>query len=281
MPRQPRLPPRYAEPKDWLGWAEVHGAILDRSSSNVLNAAALYGDQVNLIAGLTRKLRPDFLVGVLGGYETFDYRSDELQGRLKGDGWTIGSYLGWMLASQLRLDAAIAYSGIGYDGTAGTAAATFGGHRLLVSGGLTGTYATYGLQIEPSARVYALWERADDYTDTLGTAQAAHNCSTGRASGGVKLAYPAAWSPAMKIAPYVGLYGDYYFNANDAGAVAIASAIPAAIVMDGWSARATGGVSAGFGNGAQVSLGAERSGLGAGFSLWTYRAQASMPFAPQ
>jgi uncharacterized repeat protein (TIGR01451 family) len=276
-----KAPPRHAEQKDWLGWAEVRGAILDRSSINALNAPALYGDQVNLIAGLTRRLRPDFIVGVLGGYETFDYRSDELQGRLKGDGWTVGSYLGWMLAAHLRFDAAIAYSGIGYDGTAGTAAATFGGHRLLVSGGLTGSYETHGLQIEPSARVYALWEREDAYTDTLGTAQDARNFSTGRASGGVKLAYPVAWSPTMQIAPYVGVYGDYYFNTDDAGAVAIASAIPAAIVLDGWSARATGGVAATFGNGAQVTLGGERSGLGSGFSLWTYRAGASVPFAAQ
>ena len=92
--------------------------------------------QVNLLAGSTRRLLPNFLVGVLGGYETFDYRSDALQGRLKGDGWTVGSYLGWMITQNIRFDAAVAYSGIGYDGTAGTAAGSFAGHRWLVSGGL-------------------------------------------------------------------------------------------------------------------------------------------------
>jgi hypothetical protein len=38
----------------------------------------------------------------------------------------------------LRYDAAVAYSGIGYDGTAGTAQGDFSGQRWLVSTGLSG-----------------------------------------------------------------------------------------------------------------------------------------------
>src|SRR5471030_643284 len=110
----------------------------------------LYGSQVNLLAGLTRRLLPNFLVGVLGGYETFDYRSDALQGRLKGDGWTVGSYIGWKITQNIRFDTAVAYSGIGYDGSAGIAAGSFHGNRWLLTSGLTGTYSSYGLQIEPS-----------------------------------------------------------------------------------------------------------------------------------
>jgi hypothetical protein len=224
---------------------------------------------------------PNFLVGVLGGYETFDYRSDALQGRLRGDGWTVGSYLGWKVAPNLRFDAAVAYSGIGYDGTAGTAAGSFGGHRWLISSGLTGTYESRGFRIEPSARVYALWEREDAYVDTLGTLQTARDFSTGRASGGVKVAYPIAWSPTTELSPYVGLYGDYYFNADNAGAPAVSPAVPTIFVMDGWSARAAGGLAARFVNGAQVSVGGERSGIGGNFALWTYRARASIPFGAQ
>jgi hypothetical protein len=118
---------------------------------------------------LTWKLQPNFLIGVLGGYETFDYRADALQGRLKGDGWTVGSYLGWKISQNIRYDAALTYSGIGYDGSAGSAAGAFGGRRWLAASGLTGTYGVSRLQIEPSARVYALWERERSYADSLGT----------------------------------------------------------------------------------------------------------------
>jgi len=52
----------------------------------------------------------------------------------------------------------------------------------------------------------------------------------------------------------------YYFNSDSAGAAAAAAAaIPTNIVLDGWSARATGGLSAKFGNGAMVAVGAERA----------------------
>ena len=58
--------------------------------------------QVNALAGLTRKFTPNFLVGVLGGYERFDYSSQAFNGVLKGDGWTAGTYLGWRLTPNVR-----------------------------------------------------------------------------------------------------------------------------------------------------------------------------------
>jgi uncharacterized repeat protein (TIGR01451 family) len=277
-------PLRVAEPREWFGWGEVRGATLDRwgSLSTVPGATVVYGNQINLLAGLTRRITPNFLLGVLGGYETFDYRSDALLGRLKGGGWTVGAYLGWKITQDIRFDAAFAYSGIGYDGTAGTAAGSFNGNRWLVTTGVTGTYSSYGVQIEPSARVYALWERENAYTDTLGTLQTARDFATGRASGGVKLSYPFALSPTASLAPYVGLYGDYYFNSDSAGPAAVAAAtIPAGIVIDGGSARGVGGMTAKFGNGAQIAVGAERSGIAGNFGLWTYRARAAVPFGAQ
>ncbi|WP_426426006.1 Ig-like domain repeat protein [Bradyrhizobium genosp. A] len=280
-----KAPPLRRNSSDWFGWAEVRGAVLDHWYAPALGAPAaaptLYGNQVNLLAGLTWKATPVLAVGALGGFETFDYRSDALQGRLKGDGWTVGSYLGWLVAANLRLDAGVAYSGIGYDGSAGLAAANFSGHRLLATGGLTGTYEAMRWQIEPSLRVYALWEHEDAYTDTLGTQQAGRNFSTGRASAGAKVAYPFAISPGTEIAPYVGVYGDYYFNRDDAAQILALGPLPTIYVLDGWSARALGGVTARFANGGQFALGAERAGLGGNFGLWTYRARASIPFGAQ
>lgn len=277
-------PKRVAEPRDWLAWAEVRGATLDRWSVAPLGSATtvpmLYGNQINALAGVTRRLTPNFLVGVLGGYETFSYRSDVLTGRLNGDGWTIGSYLGWRVTDTIRLDAGIAYSGIGYHATAGTAAGSFNGSRWLASGGLTGTYRYRGLLIEPSAKIYAMWEHESAYTDTLGTLQTARDFTSGRASAGVKLAYPAAWLSGATVIPYVGLYGDYYFNGDTASAATL-DIVPPAFLLDGWSARVTSGIAARYDNGAQIALGFERGGFGGNVGLWTYRARASMPFSPQ
>ena len=43
--------------------------------------------------------------------------------------------------------------------------------------------------IEPPARVYALWENENAYTDSLGTLQTARTFKTGRGSGGMKMSY--------------------------------------------------------------------------------------------
>jgi hypothetical protein len=275
-------PLRTPEPREWLGWAEISGATLARWTAPAeVNAAStiatVYGDQVNFTAGLTRVLTPNFLVGVLAGWETFDYRSDAIQGHLTGQGWTTGAYAGWKLSSTIRFDAGIAYSGIGFDGSAGTASGSFGGDRLLVTGGLTGNYKSYGFMIEPSATVYALWEHENAYTDSLGTAQTGRDFSTGRASSGLKVAYPIAWTDSINLAPHAGIYADYYFNTDNIS-VAGAGALPVTPVFAGMSARTELGISALFASGGQLTLGGERSGIGGSFSLWTYRAQASIPF---
>ena len=278
-------PLRATEPREWLGWAEISGATLNRWTAPTMPGAAtatpsVYGDQINFTAGLTRVLTPNLQIGVLGGFETFDYRSDAIQGRLTGTGWTTGAYAGWKLSSTIRFDAGLAYSGIGIDGTAGAASGSLAGNRMLVTGGVTGNYESHGLKIEPSARVYALWEHENAYTDTLGTAQAGRDFSTGRASAGVKLAYPFAWTSTVSLAPYVGIYGDYYFNTDNI-VIPGAGALPVIPVFEGLSARTDVGIAAQFASGGQFTVGGERSGLGGNFSLWTYRARASIRFGAQ
>jgi len=209
---------------------------------------------------------------VLGGYENFDYTSQTLNGRLKGDGWTVGGYLGWRIWPGVRFDAAIGRSGVSYSGVSGSAAASFPGNRWIASGGLTGTYRTPWLEIEPSAKVYAVWEHDNSYIDSLGTLQAENTFSTGRASAGAKVAYPLYWGAAT-VAPYVGLYADYYFSSDNAALL-----LPTTFVQ-GWAARTTAGVSYTAAGGARILVGGEVGGLGSqNFTVWSVRGRASVPF---
>lgn len=169
----------------------------------------------------------------------------------------LGSYLGWKFVPGLRFDVSAAYSGIVYDGTAGTALGTFRGHRWLATSGLTGTYTAFGLEIEPSAKLLALWEQEKAYTDSLGTQQADRTFFTGRVSAGVKVSYPWLYSATLALTPTAGLYSDYYFTGDSAAAVALTEAQPIASAhyFQGWSVRATSGLTARFGNGAVVATG--------------------------
>jgi hypothetical protein len=136
------------------------------------------------------------------------------------------------------------------------------------------------LTIEPSARIYALCEHENGYTDSLGTVQSDRQFFTGRASGGAKLIYPLVWTSTITLAPYVGLCGDYYFNGDDAAPVSITGAVPLAStpLLAGWLAGATGGLSATFATGATVAIGAELGGIGGTTQIWTFRSQGSVPF---
>uniref|UniRef100_UPI0013D3EAD5 autotransporter domain-containing protein n=2 Tax=Enterobacteriaceae TaxID=543 RepID=UPI0013D3EAD5 len=73
------------------------------------------GSQINALAGVTRRVMPGLVVGVMGGFESFDFTSQSLSGRLKGQGLTAGAYLGWQVMQGIRFDAALAHSWLDYE----------------------------------------------------------------------------------------------------------------------------------------------------------------------
>jgi uncharacterized repeat protein (TIGR01451 family) len=258
-----------AVPKDWQIWADVRGT----GWKTDLSAGDIHGSQVNAFLGVTRRLTPNFLIGAVGGYENFDYTSNTLNGRLKGDGWTVGGYLGWRLWDGLRFNAGVGHSRVSYDGAAGTASATFPGSRWVASADLIGTYRLALFEIEPSAKVYALWEHDDGYVDSLGTLQNTNDFSTGRASGGIKVAYPWHLNSLTTITPFVGIYGDYYFSSSNAAPLLLPTEF-----IQGWSARVAAGINYNTMGGAKLTFGGELGGLGSDFTTWSVRGRASLPF---
>ena len=89
-----KAPPRtFRERSDWLFWIDIRGSGIDRWSRRPRRrgskAHRLYGQQVNALMGLTYRATPNLLVGALGGYETFNYTEQDINGKLTGDGWTV------------------------------------------------------------------------------------------------------------------------------------------------------------------------------------------------
>jgi hypothetical protein len=123
-------------------------------------------------------------------------------------------------------------------------------------------------------RVFFRLSGENAYTDSLGTLQTERNFATGRASGGLKVSQPLTWSDTARFAPYIGLYGDYYFSNDDAATVGLTT-VP---LQQGWSARATGGVAMSFGGGAQINVGGEYGGIGGDIHIRTLRMRGSVAF---
>ena len=260
--------------KDWNLWLDIRGTgwkVRDTTPS-ASGGSDLTGSQLNITGGLSRKLNSDTLVGIIVGHELFKYDVVSLGGGLKGTGETLGSYFSRRF-DRVRFDVTLAYSLMSYDVSAGTANGSLKGSRWLFSTGVTGNQRIGEYLLEPSLKVFSLWERQNDWTDSLGTIQDARNFSAGRASGGTKISRGFD-SLAGKLSPFIGLYGDYYFESDNS----VSAGQPVVGIQSGWSARVTSGVSYIAPNGPSFGVSAELGGLGANFLMWSGQIRASVPF---
>jgi hypothetical protein len=255
--------------REWSAWADLRGTGYDNNSS----VGATRGHQVNVTAGIGRRLSQDLLVGVFAGYEMSRSTIDALAGKLEGQGGSVGGYAAWRFAPHWRIDAMLGWTGLTYDATAATATGSFKGSRWIASGGLTGQYRAGSVMLEPAVRLTGLWERQTAWTDSLGAAQADRNFSVGRLSAGGKAIYP--WqSGSTRLDPYLGLYADYRFSTDSA----LATNVTDTGLKDGTSGRVTAGLSAATPGGFTVSLGGELGGLGANYKVWTGSLRAGKAF---
>ena len=259
--------------RDWSAWADIRGTGWKANDTSG-NGNDLKGNQINLTTGIGYRLSVDTLVGVLAGYEHFKYDVASLAGSVKGDGETIGTYFSRRFGSQLQFDAALAWSHVNYDATSGATTGSFTGSRWLVSTGLTGNQKLGAFVVEPSAKIYALWERQGAWTDSAGGAQAARNFSAGRTALGGRVAYPFEALANWTVSPYAGLYGDWRFATDNA----LPTGTPVASIKDGWSGRVTAGMSATALHGAVISVGGELGGLGADYKIWSGNVRGTVPF---
>jgi outer membrane autotransporter protein len=266
-----KAPPRLD--REWSAWADIRGTGWEVNDTTG-TGNNLTGNQLNITAGLGRKLNTDTLVGVIVGYEYFKYDVSALAGSLKGNGETIGGYFSHRFAGDLRFDAALGWTYLNYNAIAGTANGSFNGSRWLASTDLTGIYKINLYTIEPSAKIFALWESENAWTDSLGTAQAFRNFSAGRTALGAKVGRSFEASNGWTVTPSAGLYGDWRFQTDSA----LPTATPVGTIGTGWSARVTAGLAAKAVTSCMISLDGEYGGLGANYKIWTASVRASMPF---
>ncbi len=253
----------------WNVWADVRGAGLTGRGA----ATGTNGTQINVTAGLGHRLSPDLVVGLLGGYEHFDYGAASSSGNLKGHGASLGTYLGWRFGRGLRFEAAAVWSHLSYDATAGATAGSFDANRWLASGELSGSHKAGGFVWTPSARVFAAWEDQGAYTDSAASAHAAQRVLLGRVSGGLNLAYPWMAPNGATVTPSLGAYADYGFGRTSPASSGSTLASPGGV-----SGRVTAGLAVRNVRHATLSLGGALGGLGSTYLTWSADARAAVPF---
>jgi hypothetical protein len=78
----------------------------------------------------------------------------------------------------------------------------------------------------------------------------------------------------VTVAPYVGVYGDYYFS-QTGGAAAGLTTTP---VLQGWGTRGTGGIAFNLFDRAQLTTGGEYEVTANNYQTWTWSVAGRVPF---
>ncbi len=261
------------EQRFWSAWASVRASGFSGNDTNG-NGNNLRGTQVNLNAGIGYKITPDTLVGAFAGYENASFKVPNLGGSLNGEGGTIGSYFAQRFLGNLRFDAAVAFSRLNYNVSAAGASGSFSGNRVLVSTGLTGNYKVDVYNLEPSAKLFILWEHQGAWTDSTGTAQATRDFSVGRTALGSKIGRTFDDINGWSLTPSLGLYADWRFQTDNA----LPTGTTVGSIGKGWAGRGTAGLSVKAPGNWTVALDGEYGGLGATYKTWSGKASVRLPF---
>lgn len=243
----------------WSVWLDVRnsGWKIDNSTSD------LKGRQMNITTGVSRKITPDFLGGVMVGYENADYDSNLAAANLKNNGVFVGPYFGYRFCGNMLVDGAVTVSKLKYDSSIGGVTGSFDSQRIVSALGLTGTYNAGAVVLSPSLRGTYVTEGQDQWTDSAAVVQERQTTTGGQGSFGAKAAYTIATDSNTKFSPYIGVYGDSFTGSD---------------IETRTSGRATVGADAVLASGLVFHLGYENSGLGVDLKQWSIDGLVSVPF---
>ena len=232
---------------DWSMWLDVRGTgLLDGGE----------GRQVNLTGGVGYRAAPDLLVGVVAGYEVFDYHSVTFDGDLRGDGTSIGGYVAWR-PDGITFDAMLVYSGLGYDVSAGTASGIFDAARWLVSSGVSVEFSLGdNFTLTPSVRISAIWETQEAWVDSLAAEHAERDWFSASALAGAMLIREFALSDDLTVQLRLGAFAGYRHEEGG---------------HEGLDGRIEAGAGVATAGGAVFDISGEVGGLGTPAPYWSVR----------
>ena len=257
----------YATPA-WNAWL--------KGAWNIYDGENFDGHSFDLMAGIDYRYSDSTIIGVLGGYgaSDFDIVTSGTDGSFKGDGYSIGPYIGMKLSEHLQFDAMATYTYSDYASVSGTTDGNFNAHRATIAAQLTGTWNYDAFFVSPGIRFVYAQENQSGYTDSAGTTHSNLVIRAGRISIGPKIGYLHAYQSGGSFRPWLALNGEYDFSNQGADAN---SGLPD--LSDVLSARFKAGFDATTASGISLSLQGNVSGIGNDqFSGYGGTARLRMPF---
>lgn len=241
-----------AEPMAYNIWGQV--SYGDYNGGD----AALDGSVTNFLVGFDRRFNGQALIGVIAGYEISDFDFGSVDGKLEGQGPTLGVYAGIKLSPQLVADVSVTHAWLSYDNALGAVKADFDASRWTIGGSLTGSFDWNGLTIQPTAKAFVSFEEQDAYVDSSSTAIASRDVTLGRVSFGPKVLYPHIFESGHQATFWILAKAEYDFSSEDTTSTSLLTS------DDVFSARIGAGVDTQITDNATLGLAIEGHGLGGG-----------------
>ena len=162
---------------------------------------------------------------LFGALVQFDWTEEKINdpatsGRIEGNGWLAGPYIGIKLAPSLLFDARVAWGTSQNDITltdalAGTRTGSFDTTRWLATATLTGNYQYGPWRLSPQAGLAYGNEKHDAFTNSLGQVVSGSDISIGRFTLGSEVGYNIALRDGTLVEPHIGLTGIWNFHSDD------------------------------------------------------------------
>ncbi|MFK8035352.1 MAG: autotransporter outer membrane beta-barrel domain-containing protein [Hyphomicrobiales bacterium] len=220
--------------------------------------ATLDGSVTNFLVGFDRRFNGQALLGIIAGYEISDFDFGSVDGKLEGQGPTLGVYAGIKLSPQLVADVSVTHSWVTYDSAVGAVTADYDASRWTIGGSLTGSFDWNGLTIQPTAKAFVSIEAQDAYVDSSSTAVASRDVTIGRVSFGPKVLYPHMFESGHQATFWALAKAEYDFSSEDTTSSSLLTS------DDVFSARIGVGVDTQISDNASLGLAVEGHGLGGG-----------------
>lgn len=175
------------------------------------------GTLYSVLGGFDYRIDDRLLAGVAVGHEGYDLDTGMPDGRFRGRGFTVGPYIGILVADALVLDVWAGGTFLDYRIREAGIAGEFDAQRWFVSANLTGTWRYGRWRIAPRVSVLYAEEKQPSYADSAGALVASQTIRLGRFAFGPEIGHAIGTvGPFMDVETFAALRGEYDFAQDGA-----------------------------------------------------------------
>lgn len=173
------------------------------------------GHMLTTYAGLDRRVLGRGVIGLIGGFETADFDTALLGGRLETEGFGVGAYGGYAVTDVIVVDAMALYTWVDNDFADRLRSASYDSERLQLAANVTAYLREERLSFRPKLGVAWSLDEQEAYRDTLRIPSPETEVETFSVSAGAQVGYTFFLDGGRTIEPWLGAAAVFEDSSSD------------------------------------------------------------------